>query len=520
MSLQQKVYLITPIAQNRHFMSRIIISLLLFISSTAVAQKPSYKEQHRPQYHFSPPSKWMNDPNGMVFYKGEYHLFYQYYPDSTVWGPMHWGHAVSKDMLHWQHLPIALYPDSLGLIFSGSVVVDKNNTSGLKKGAEQPLVALYTYHDLKKEKAGKEMDFQYQGMAYSLDKGRNWTKYAGNPVIKNNGVKDFRDPKVIWHEASKHWVMVLAVADRIDFYRSENLKEWSFSSSFGKDEGSHGGVWECPDLVEMTVEGTNNKKWVLIVSIGNGGPNGGSATQYFTGDFDGRNFVNSNSKETMHWLDHGPDNYAGVTWSNTGNQKLFLGWMSNWNYAQVVPTRSWRSAMTIPRTLYLKNAAGGYRLYSKPVRNLETLRQQQHTLSVTKPTLTNGLNELILSFDLSRAAATDFGISFTNEENELLKVGFNKEQNQFYIDRSKAGDNSFSKLFTGSAVAPRLLSSNIVKLHVFIDHSSIEVFGDDGSVVLTSLFFPKQPLKSVQLFNDKEGLSLQQAVLYQLKSTW
>jgi fructan beta-fructosidase len=501
-------------------MHKIIFITALLFSSSALSQTINYKEQHRPQYHFSPPSKWMNDPNGMVFYKGEYHLFYQYFPDSTVWGPMHWGHAVSKDLLHWQHLPIALYPDSLGLIFSGSVVVDKNNTSGLQKGTEQPLIALYTYHDLIKEKAGKEMDFQYQGMAYSLDKGRNWIKYAGNPVIKNNGVKDFRDPKVIWHEASKHWVMVLAVADRIDFYRSQNLKDWSFSSSFGKDEGSHGGVWECPDLVEMTVEGTNKKKWVLIVSIGNGGPNGGSATQYFTGDFDGRSFINSNTKETMRWLDHGPDDYAGVTWSNTGNQKLFLGWMSNWNYAQVVPTKSWRSAMTIPRTLSLKNTKDGYRLYSKPVKNLATLRQQQQSLSITKPTITKGLNECIFSIDLSGSAATDLGISFTNEENDILKVGYNKEQNQFYIDRSKAGDNSFSKLFTGKAVAPRLLSSNIVTLHVFIDHSSVEIFGDDGSVVLTSLFFPKKPLTTVQLYADKEKLSLQKAVLYPLKSTW
>ncbi len=501
-------------------MCRIIVAVILLLSNTIFAQKIDYKEQHRPQYHFSPPSKWMNDPNGMVLYKGEYHLFYQYYPDSTVWGPMHWGHAVSKDMVYWQHLPVALYPDSLGLIFSGSVVVDKNNTSGLQQGTEQPLVALYTYHDLKKEKAGKEMDFQYQGMAYSLDKGRNWIKYASNPVIKNNGVKDFRDPKVTWHEASKHWVMVLAVADRIDFYRSKNLKDWSFSSSFGKDEGSHGGVWECPDLVEMTVEGTKTKKWVLIVSIGNGGPNGGSATQYFTGDFDGRTFTNSNSKQTMRWLDHGPDNYAGVTWSNTGNQKLFLGWMSNWNYAQVVPTKSWRSAMTIPRTLLLKNTVGGYRLYSKPVKNLEKLRLQPQVIANKKTAVTNGLNELVVSFDLSRSAATDLGISFLNEENEILKVGYNKVQNQFYIDRSKAGDPSFSKLFTGNAVAPRLLSSNIIKLHVFIDHSSVEVFADDGSVLLTSLFFPKQPLKSVQLYCDTEKLPLQKAVLYQLQSIW
>lgn len=501
-------------------MFKTFLAAILLFSSVASAQKINYKEKYRPQYHFSPPSKWMNDPNGMVYYKGEYHLFYQHYPDSTVWGPMHWGHAVSKDMVHWEHLPIALYPDSLGLIFSGSVVVDKNNTSGLQNGSEQPLVALYTYHDLKKEKVGVEMDFQYQGMAYSLDKGRTWTKYANNPVIKNNGVKDFRDPKVFWHEASKHWVMVLAVANRVDFYHSKNLKDWSLTGSFGKDEGSHGGVWECPDLIEMTVEGTKTKKWVLVVSIGNGGPNGGSATQYFVGDFDGTNFTNTNSKETIAWIDYGPDDYAGVTWSNTGDKKLFLGWMSNWNYAQVVPTKSWRSAMTIPRELYLKNTAKGYKVYSVPVKNMELLRQQKQLISRVNPATTNGLNEIILSFDLSLSSATDVGVSFSNNNNETLKVGYNKELNQFYIDRSNAGDRSFSTSFTGKATAPRLFNNTTVQLHIFIDHSSVEVFADDGSVVLTSVFFPTEVLKQVQVYSDNNKPPLQQGILYPLKSTW
>lgn len=500
-------------------MHKIIFIAALLLSSAAFSQPINYKEKHRPQFHFSPPSKWMNDPNGMVYYKGEYHLFYQHYPDSTVWGPMHWGHAVSKDLVHWQHLPIALYPDSLGLIFSGSVVVDNNNSSGLQKGTEKPLVALYTYHDLKKEKAGKEMDFQYQGMAYSTDKGRSWTKYAGNPVIKNNGVKDFRDPKVFWHEASRYWVMALAVADRIDFYRSKNLKDWSYSSSFGKEEGSHGGVWECPDLIEMTVAGTKTKKWVLIVSIGNGGPNGGSATQYFVGDFNGQSFVNSNSKETTLWVDYGPDNYAGVTWSNTGEQQLFLGWMSNWNYAQVVPTKSWRSAMTVPRTLSLKNTTAGYRLYAKPVKNLEALRQEKRPVYPKKSSNTNGLNELVLSVDLSQSAATDFGISFLNSKNEVLKVGYDKVLNQFYIDRSKAGDNSFSAAFTGKATAPRVQNGNRIRLHVFIDHSSVELFADDGAVALTSLFFPQEILDEVQLYNNGK-LHLNEHSLYGLKSAW
>ena len=313
--------------------------------------------------------------------------------------------------------------------------------------------------------------------------------------------------------------MALAVADRIDFYRSKNLKDWSYSSSFGKEEGSHGGVWECPDLIEMTVAGTKTKKWVLIVSIGNGGPNGGSATQYFVGDFNGQTFVNSNSKETTLWVDYGPDNYAGVTWSNTGEKQLFLGWMSNWNYAQVVPTKSWRSAMTVPRTLSLKNTTAGYRLYAKPVKNLEALRQEKRPVYPKKSSYTNGLNELVLSVDLSQSAATDFGITFLNSKNEVLKVGYDKVLNQFYIDRSKAGDNSFSAAFTGKATAPRVQNGNMIRLHVFIDHSSVELFADDGAVALTSLFFPQEILDEVQLYNNGK-LHLNEHSLYGLKSAW
>ncbi|HTJ52695.1 MAG TPA: glycoside hydrolase family 32 protein, partial [Cyclobacteriaceae bacterium] len=305
-----------------------------------------YNEAHRPQLHFSPKEKWMNDPNGMIYYQGEYHLFYQYYPEAMVWGPMHWGHAVSTDMIHWQHLPIAIYPDSLGLIFSGSAVADENNTSGLGTTEKPPMVAMFTYHSMEKEKAGK-IDYQNQGIAYSIDKGRTWTKYDHNPVLKNPGIKDFRDPKVFWHAETKKWIVILAVHDHIELYSSDDLKTWHKLSEFGKTYGTHGGVWECPDLFQVKVEKENSKKWVMLVSVNPGGPNGGSGTQYFTGDFDGVKFVADENKKTIKWLDYGPDDYAGVTWSNTpGERKLFLGWMSNWAYAQQVPTSPWRSAMT------------------------------------------------------------------------------------------------------------------------------------------------------------------------------
>ncbi len=294
-------------------------------------------EQHRPHFHFTPESMWMNDPNGMVYYEGEYHLFYQHHPDDVVWGPMHWGHAVSTDLVHWEHLPIALYPDEYGYIFSGSAVVDWKNTSGFGSKHNPPLIAIFTYHDVDGEQAGNN-DYQTQGIAYSIDKGRSWTKYENNPVLPNPGIKDFRDPKVIWYEPDQKWIMTLAAHDNVRFYSSPNLKDWIFESEFGKGIGAHGGVWECPDLFPMELDGT--QKWVLLVSLNDGGPNGGSGTQYFIGDFDGKTFINDNSKNQILWLDYGRDNYAGVTWSDIPDEdgrRIFMGWMSNWSYAEVVP---------------------------------------------------------------------------------------------------------------------------------------------------------------------------------------
>ena len=293
----------------------VIIYITGIFSIRSAAQKV-YNEQYRPQIHFSPKAHWINDPNGMVYYKGIYHLFFQYYPDGTVWGPMHWGHAISNDMVHWQEQPIALYPDSLGYIFSGSAVVDENNTSGFGKDGKTPLVAIFTHHDPEGEKAGSNT-FQNQSLAYSLDDGKTWTKYAGNPVLKNPGITDFRDPKVMWYEPQKKWVMTLATKDHITFYSSPNLKDWTKESEFGKELGAHGGVWECPDLFPLDDNG--KKVWVFIVNINPGGPNGGSATQYFIGDFDGKTFTPSQTN--TKWLDYGPDEYAGITWSQYRQQK-------------------------------------------------------------------------------------------------------------------------------------------------------------------------------------------------------
>jgi fructan beta-fructosidase len=448
--------------------------------ATNAATDSSYYEQHRPQVHFSPKEKWMNDPNGMVYYNNVYHLFYQYYPDSTVWGPMHWGHATSTDMVHWEHQPVALYPDSLGYIFSGSAVVDVNNTSGFGKDGQVPLVAIFTHHDPNGEKQGKTT-YQNQSIAYSLDEGKTWAKYAGNPVLKNPGIKDFRDPKVDWHEQSRKWIMTLATLDRITFYSSPNLKDWTKESEFGYAVGAHGGVWECPDLFPLTYN--NDTIWVLLVSINPGGPNGGSATQYFTGRFDGKTFTPFQTD--TRWIDYGPDDYAGVTWSNLGGRRVFLGWMSNWQYGQVVPTVKWRSAMTVPRDLALEKIGDKYFLRSIPVPELDKLAD--------KAVMVEGNEfDIVLPAKLKLTAddIADFSITFSNSKGEKLVVGYDAASNGYFIDRSASGKVDFEETFGSRFTAPRFSDKTTVDLTLIIDVASVELFADNGLGVMTGVFFP------------------------------
>ena len=483
----------------RYFSLPIWIIVLLFSScrsSTSKSAEPGLvAEPHRPQVHFTPKANWMNDPNGMVFYNNRYHLFYQYYPDSTIWGPMHWGHASTSDLVNWEHHPVALYPDSLGYIFSGSAVADINNTSGFGKEGVPPLVAIFTHHDPKGEKEGKN-DYENQSIAYSLDEGMTWTKYAGNPVLKNPGIKDFRDPKVSWHEGTKKWIMALAVSDHISFYSSPDLKTWTKESEFGRDLGAHGGVWECPDLFTLNHNGKTT--WVLLVSINPGGPNGGSATQYFTGQFDGHKFTTDQAD--IRWIDHGPDNYAGVTWANTGDRKIFLGWMSNWQYANKVPTKKWRSAMTIPRELSLAMLDSQYVLVSNPVAELDELNDDAVKLEdirVKDEYLLSGKirnTSVVSSLDLKIAEIDDFSIILSNQKGDALVVGYNKNANQYFIDRSKSGDTHFEAGFGSRHTAPRLYPGKNARLKLVIDVASVELFADNGLTVMTAVFFPGEPL--------------------------
>lgn len=515
------------------------LGILPILSAEAQQAVPNakYDEPHRLQYHFSPPKGWMNDPNGMVYYQGEYHLFYQHYPDKSVWGPMHWGHAISKNLTHWKNLPIGLYPDSLGYIFSGSAVVDWKNTSGFGKNNKPPLVAMFTYHNPVGERAGTT-DFQTQGIAYSNDNGRTWTKYAQNPVIKNPGIRDFRDPKVTWDEQHQQWLVTLAVQDHAEIWTSKNLKDWHRASSFGKEWGNHGGVWECPDFFQLsTPEG---KKWVLIVNINPGAPNGGSGTQYFLGDFDGKNFILDESIKPYIknnqglWMDYGRDNYAGVTWSDVpqkDGRRILIGWMSNWQYAQKVPTEAWRSAATLPRVLSLQKTTQGYRLISEPVKELKGLRiagknyvlSQVKTLSSESWTPQLGfkptLSELEIEFEKPHSGKVS--LVFSNSKGEKYSIGYDSQSNQFFSDRSQAGDHSFSKeFFEKIDIAPRFTENNTIKLHLFVDVASAELFADNGKTVMTDIFFPSENFNQFSIQSTEAGVKVKTLKIWALKKAW
>ncbi len=463
-----------------------------------------YMEPYRPQYHFSPQEKWMNDPNGLVYHKGVYHLFYQYYPNDIVWGPMHWGHATSKDMIHWEHKPIALYPDEHGYIFSGSALVDTENTSGLGTKENPALVAIFTYHNKDAEDAGRN-DYETQGIAYSLDNGETWTKYAGNPVIKNDGMKDFRDPKVFWNAKTKQWTMMLVAGDHLQIWLSKDLLQWEKASVFGKKQGAHGGVWECPDLFPLQVEGTDITKWVLLISVNPGAPNGGSGTQYFIGDFDGTTFT-STQKETR-WLDWGTDNYAGVTYNNTPNKdRIFIGWMSNWNYATKTPTLRWRSAMTVPRKLNLKKFGDQIHLVNYPIAAVDTLVKKTASKNITvgagqtQELNTETLNQTEVTFSTD---AKDFVLFFKNDANEELVVTISKNYKAVLIDRIVSGKTNFQEDFANTIHQMPIadLPDTAFNVRILMDQSSMELFINDGQYVMTEQIFPSKPYTSLVIEN-------------------
>jgi len=508
--------------KQKIFITLVYFLTLALLANCVMAQrtvKPK-TEMYRPQIHFSPNAHWINDPNGMVYENGVYHLFLQYHPYSSVWGPMHWAHATSKDLVHWEEQPIALFPDSLGCIFSGSAVLDKKNTSGFGKNSKAPLVAIFTAHNIEEEKNGKN-NFQNQALAFSNDHGQTWTKYSGNPVVKNPGIRDFRDPKVMWYEPQKKWVMTLATKDRITFYSSPDLKNWIKESEFGETQGNHGGVWECPDLFTLIDNG--KKVWVLVVNINPGGPNGGSATQYFLGDFNGKTFTASH--KDIRWLDYGPDEYAGITWSNTGDRKIFLGWMSNWQYASKVPTTVWRGATTLPRELALKHAGDKMLVASMPVKELSAIQSTSHlaeNIIVNKSIdLAGKLGPIQFPcrINMSIEKINDFSLSVQNEKGEELLIGFDKMRNQYFIDRSRSGKVDFEKGFGAKHTAPRFSNDTKMNISLVIDESSVELFADDGLTVMTEIFFPNSPYNKI-ILQSASGVEIKKLQFVKLNSIW
>ena len=507
---------------RRYFKTIAVLIMALTVALPAVhagQTRPVYNEPYRPQFHFTPIRNWMNDPNGLVYFKGEYHLFYQYNPFGNEWGNMSWGHAVSTDLVQWKHLPVALEPDPLGMILSGTAVVDERNTTGFFKEKSGGMVAIYT-------SAGET---QQQSIAYSTDNGRTWTKYGGNPVLPNPGIVDFRDPKVFWHDKTQRWIMAVSAGDKVLFYASPNLKNWTYLSEFGMKEGDHSGAWEVPDLFELPVDGDpSHTKWVLKVDINPGEKNQGSRGQYFIGQFDGTKFVNDNPPDKVLWIDYGKDFYASLSWNHLPERRIWIAWMNNWQYANKTPTSPWRGAMTIPREVALKAIPQeGVRLVQAPVLELQQLRTNAKQWS--KPvTISPGSNllsdfqddtyEMIAEFEVG--SATEFGFKVRKGDLEETIVGYDTKSSQLFVNRTNSGNTQFSPFFPGEYRTSLSPVRNRIKLHLFVDRSSIEVFGNEGERVITSLIFPSPESRSVEIYVKNGNVKLKWMNIFHLKSVW
>lgn len=428
------------------------------------------REKYRPVYHHTPAWGWMNDPNGMFYKDGVWHLYFQYNPYGSQWENMTWGHSTSTDLIHWTFQGAPIEADAWGTIFSGSAVVDHNNTAGFGKGA---VVAMYT-------SAGEN---QTQSIAYSNDNGQTFTKYDGNPVLTSN-TPDYRDPHVFWNEDIKRWNMIMAEGQHMDIYSSADLKEWKLESQFGAEYGNHGGVWECPDLMKMKVRGTDQYKWMLLCNINPGGPFGGSATQYFVGQFDGHKFTCESAPEVTKWMDYGKDHYATVTFDNAPDGRhVAMAWMSNWQYANQVPTMQYRSANSVPRDLDLYEYQGQTYCGVTPSPELAAARPKKATKTLTEAC------EMVVTL---KGNAT---ITLANDKGEQVVMTYDEKSRTFAMDRTKSGQKEFSDDFAALTVAP--VHGKMSQLRLFIDRSSIEAFDADGKMAMTNLVFPTKPYNKV-----------------------
>ena len=493
-------------------------------------------DYYRPSYHFTPLYGWMNDPNGMVYKDGEYHLYFQYNPYGSKWGNMHWGHAVSKDLVHWENLDPAIARDPVGHIFSGSSVVDKKNTAGFGKDA---IIAIYTNHSVNHG--------EVQCIAYSNDNGRTFTKYEGNPVLTPfDGLKDFRDPKVFWYEKGKCWYMIVSADKETRFYKSKNLKKWTYVSAFGKGLGQQPCQYECPDFFQLPVNGDKkNMKWVMTMNINPGCWFGGSATEYFVGDFDGKNFTCPDAHD-VKWLDWGKDHYATVTFSNTGDRVLGITWMSNWQYANLTPFKQNRGANGLPRELKLYEKNGKYYISEDVAPEVYALRKDTKDLADAsvadakdlKGVAANMEGAFEIGADVTPDANGIAGIEISNNKRERTMIYFDMKQGKVVMDRTESGLTDFGKQavphdielawdkqlaaegkeparitnsinykndFALATWAPLSLCEDVKKTYhvdIFVDKSSVELFVDGGRIAMTNLVFPVAPYENLKLYTQ------------------
>jgi fructan beta-fructosidase len=454
----------------------------------------------------------MNDPNGLVFHDGEYHLFYQYNPLGNVWGHMSWGHAVSRDLVHWEPLPIALHEENGIMIFSGSAVVDWQNTSGFGTEHNPALIAVYTGHS----------EFQQtQNIAYSTDRGRMWMKYSGNPVIAI-GVREFRDPKVFWHETTGQWIMVTVLADqhKVRFDGSPDLRHWTHLSDVGP-AGAVEGIWECPDLFPLTVEARpETRKWVLKVDVWKG-----IGAQYFLGDFDGTRFINDATDDPILRVDYGEDFYAAQSWSDAPDgRRIWIGWLNNWHYANVIPTSPWRGQFSVPRELHLRRYPEGLRLVQQPVEELMQLHQSlYHVVDADIATVNTQLAALKMNIaqeikvEFALGTAREFGIKICTDNAEETVIGYDAQTQDLFVDRRRSGDSAFSVKFAGVHRAPLPPEQGKIRMHIFVDSCSVEVFGNDGYTVISDLIFPHSQSTRLEFYALGGGVRLNTLEIWKLE---
>ncbi len=458
---------------------KIVPLLLLF------ALAGPYDQPWRPQFHFSPAKNWTNDPNGLVYLDGEYHLFFQYNPFGDQWGHMSWGHAVSGDLLHWRELPVALREENGVMIFTGSTVVDEHNSSGFCTNSKPCMVAIYTGHTPAQN--GKPV-LETQNIAYSNDRGRTWTKYAANPVLNLN-MSDFRDPDVFWSVSARRWTMAVSLPNdhKIRFYGSPDLKHWTQLSDFGP-AGATGGQWECPSLFELPLDGdAHNTRWVLKVGLNPGALQGGSGEQYFVGRFDGTKFTDDNAPATILWTDYGKDCYCALAFNHLPPSRppLMLGWMDNWQYASNLPTNPWRGQMTFPRELALRTFPDGVRLIQRPSALIAKLRGAE-TKSPSAQTL-----EIRAAMTIGNTSEAAWKLE--DKAGGFVLIGYDAKHRQVFVDRTHSGETSFSPQFPARTAAPLPLPDAPLDFDILVDRNSVEVFAGGGSVAMTSLVFPKAP---------------------------